>query len=213
MRTICRFTFRNCIVKPGVIAVLLLLVPGIYSQNISLGVHTGLNFAGASITPAQTTGSRTGIIIGGLIDIAVSNDLSLAPGLQFISKGASSTESGATSTTSLNCLEIPVLAMYKFKAGEFIPHIFAGPNFAFILSANSEVSGGGSSSSSDVSSSFSTFDMGVMFGTGSEFKLSSATGIYLDMAYSFGLSNISKENSVSIKNNGLRVTAGMKFRF
>jgi len=196
-----------------IFAVLVLTITSsqLYSQKLSIGIHAGLNFAGASITPSQTTGTRTGIIIGGMVDIGISNELSVAPGLQYISKGASSNDGGVTSTTSLNYFEIPLLALYKFKSSEFTPHIFAGPNFAFNLSANSESSGGGSSSSSDMSSSFSGFDMGLMFGTGSEYKVSSNMSVYLDLAYSLGLANISKDNSVTIKNNGLRLMAGVKF--
>jgi hypothetical protein len=184
----------------------------IYSQsNLSIGLHAGLNFAGASITPSQTTGTRTGIIIGGLVDIGLSREFSVAPGLQYISKGASTSEGGVTSSTSLNYFEIPVLAMYKFDASEFKPHVFAGPCFAFNLSANSEQSGGGGSSSSDVSSSLGAFDMGILFGTGTEYKLKTGMGLYLDLGYALGLSNISKNNSVTVKNNGLRIIAGVKF--
>jgi hypothetical protein len=179
--------------------------------KLSIGIHAGLNFAGASITPSQTTGTRTGIIIGGMVDIGISKEFSVAPGLQYISKGASTNEGGFTSSTSLNYLEIPVVVMYKFEANEFMPHVFAGPCFAFNLSANSETSGGGGSSSSDVSSSLGAFDMGLLFGTGTEYKLKTGMGLYLDIGYAFGLSNVSKESSVSVKNNGLRLTAGVKF--
>lgn len=200
-------------IKIFAFALLMIMLSAVqtYSQKLSIGIHAGLNFAGASITPSQTTGTRTGIIIGGMVDIGISNEFSVAPGLQYISKGASSSEGGVTSTTSVNYFEIPVLAMYKFRSNEFTPHVFAGPNFAFKLSASSESSGSGSSSSSDAGSSFSGFDMGLMFGTGSEYKVSSNMSVYLDLAYSLGLSNISSESSVSIKNNGIRLIGGVKF--
>jgi hypothetical protein len=146
-----------------------------------------------------------------MVDIGLSKEFSVAPGLQYISKGASTSEGGVTSSTSLNYFEIPVLAMYKFDANEFKPHVFAGPCFAFNLSANSEQSGGGGSSSSDVSSSLGAFDMGILFGTGTEYKLKTGMGVYLDLGYALGLSNISKDNSVTVKNNGLRIIAGVKF--
>lgn len=192
--------------------IIMIAVSHVNSQSqLSIGIHAGLNFAGASITPSQTTGTRTGIILGGLVDIGLSKELSVAPGLQYISKGASTNEGGYTSTTSLNYLEIPLMVMYRFEAAEFKPHFFAGPCFAFNLSANSEQSGGGSSASSDVSSSLGAFDMGILFGTGTEYKLKSGLALYADLGYAFGISNISKESSVTVKNNGLRLTAGIKF--
>jgi hypothetical protein len=179
--------------------------------GLSIGFHAGLNFAGASITPSQTTGGKTGIIIGGIVDISLSKQFSVTPGLQYISKGASTSDGGVTSSTSLSYFEAPMLLMYKFETNEFKPHFFAGPCFAFNLSATSEESGGGSSSSTDVSSSLGAFDMGFLFGTGTEYKLKPGMGLYLDLGYAFGLSNISKDNSVTVKNNGLRIIAGVKF--
>jgi Outer membrane protein beta-barrel domain len=192
--------------------VTIFLSAAIYSQpKLSIGIHAGLNFASASVTPSQTMGGRTGIIIGGLADIELSKQFSVVPGIQYISKGASTSESGYTSTTSLNYFEIPVLAQYKFSLSEFKPYFFAGPNFAINLSANSEQSGGGGSASEDVSSSLGSFDMGLMFGTGTEYKITPGMDLYLNLGYSVGLSNISKDNSASVKNNGLRVIAGIKF--
>ena len=70
-------------------AMILFITAGlVYSQpNISLGIEGGLNIANVSINPSQTSNSRTGLIIGGVMDIGISSNIGVTGGLRYIMKG------------------------------------------------------------------------------------------------------------------------------
>ncbi len=87
----------------------------VYSQpSLSLGLEGGLNLANVSITPSQTSNSRTGLIIGGVLDIGISRNIGVTTGLRFTMKGFQVTNQGVTFTDKLNYLEVPALLKVKF---------------------------------------------------------------------------------------------------
>ena len=183
-----------------------------YSQSIGLGIEGGVNIANISVTPDQTTSSRTGIIIGGIVDINISKNFTIAPGIRFNMKGFSTTVNGVTYTDKLNYLEIPALIKVKFPLTEVKPYIIGGPVVGFRISANEEQSNGVNSQTVDASSAYESIDFGLIFGGGLDFKVASKTELFIQPAYCLGLSNVWKQSTtVTVKNNGFQITGGVKF--
>lgn len=203
-------------IRTILLAVLLAVTTvSVYSQSkLSLGFEAGINIANANQTPSTSFGSKTGFIIGGMLDASISPQFSIAPGIRFITKGNSYSGADGVASNSLSVIEIDALLKVKFPLTEIKPYIFAGPNLGFILSATySQTPTGGTSSSQDVSSNVETIDFGLMFGGGLDFKVAPTMDIFGQFGYSLGLSNIQKNNPASTtKTTGIQLTTGLRFK-
>lgn len=186
----------------------------VYSQpNLSLGIEGGLNLANVSITPSQTSNSRTGLIVGGILDVGISNNIGIQGGLRFIMKGFQITNGGATFTDKLNYIEVPALLKVKFPLTEVKPYLVGGPVLGIRVSASEEQSNGTQTADVDASSAYESIDFGLLFGGGLDFKVATKTDLFIQAGYSFGLSNIWKQTTtVTVKNYGIQFTGGVKFR-
>ncbi len=186
-----------------------------YSQSkLSLGFEAGLNIANTNQTPSTSFGSKTCFIIGAVLDAPITPSFSIAPGLRFITKGNSYAGADGVASNSLSVIEIDALAKVKFPMTDIKPYIFAGPNLGFIMSASyTQTPTGGTSSTTDVSSSVETIDFGLMFGGGLDFKLTPTMDMFGQVGDSLGLSNIQKNNPASTtKTTGIQFTTGLKFK-
>lgn len=186
----------------------------VYSQpTLSLGLEGGLNLANVSITPSQTSNSRTGLIIGGVLDIGISRNIGVTTGLRFTMKGFQITNGGATFTDKLNYLEVPALLKVKFPLTEVKPYLVGGPILGIRVSASEEQSNGTQTADVDASSAYETIDFGLLFGGGLDFNVANKTDLFIQAGYGFGLSNIWKQTTtVTVKNYGIQITGGVKFK-
>ncbi len=194
----------------------LMMITGItaYSQpSLSLGLEGGLNLANVSITPSQTSNSRTGLIIGGVLDIGISRNIGVTTGLRFTMKGFQVTNQGVTFTDKLNYLEVPALLKVKFPLTEVKPYLVGGPVLGIRISASEEQSNGTQTADVDASSAYESIDFGLLFGGGLDFNVATKTDLFIQAGYGFGLSNIWKQSTtVTVKNYGIQITGGVKFK-
>ncbi len=186
----------------------------VYSQpTLSLGLEGGLNLANVSITPSQTSNSRTGLIIGGVLDIGISRNIGVTTGLRYTMKGFQVTNGGVTFTDKLNYLEVPALLKVKFPLTEVKPYLVGGPVLGIRVSASEEQSNGTQTADVDASSAYETIDFGLLFGGGLDFNIANKTDLFIQAGYGFGLSNIWKQSTtVTVKNYGIQITGGVKFK-
>lgn len=202
--------------KAGLIAAILFFcaVSTNSQSKLSLGFEAGLNIANANTTPSSPFGSKMGFIIGGVLDAPITPSFSLAPGIRFITKGTSYSGADGVASNSASVIEIDALAKVKFALTEIKPYLFAGPSLGFIMSASySQTPTGGTSSTTDVSSSYETIDFGLMFGGGLDFKMSPTMDLFGQFGYSLGLSNILKNNpGATVKTTGIQITTGLRFK-
>jgi len=128
-------------------------------------------------------------------------------------------------------LQLPLLATFTFPYdGEFVPHLFAGPELAFLLS--SEVDGEGSftdenaetqefSDALDISDDTATFDLAITVGAGIKMPLARGR-LVLDVRYAVSLTKAvaSAETvpyqGITLRSRNLRhramvLTAGYEF--
>lgn len=195
-------------------ALLVVSTISVYSQpTLSLGLEGGLNLANVSITPSQTSNSRTGLIIGGVLDIGISRNIGVTTGLRFTMKGFQITNGGATFTDKLNYLEVPALLKVKFPLTEIKPYLVGGPVLGIRVSASEEQSNGTQTADVDASSAYESIDFGLLFGGGLDFNVANKTDLFIQAGYAFGLSNIWKQTTtVTVKNYGIQITGGVKFK-
>jgi hypothetical protein len=197
--------------------VLVLLLSFMYTnanaQKMAIGIEGGVNIANVSVNPTTTTDSRTGLIVGTLLDVNFTQQITLTPGIRFTMKGFSNTVNTVNNTVKLNYLEFPVLLKIRFPLTEIKPYLAAGPVLGLNLSANLDQSNGTQSATTDISSSTESIDFGLLFAGGMDFKVGMNTALFFQVGYQLGLSNINKtaNNTTTIKNNAFQITGGVKF--
>lgn len=69
-----------------------------------LGLEAGINIANVNLTPSLSTDSKTGLILGGVIEIAITSNMSAVSGIRYVSKGYKFTSGATTSSQRLDYL-------------------------------------------------------------------------------------------------------------
>src|SRR5215207_1330104 len=91
------------------------------------GISAGANLA--SMTEADDTDSRTGLLIGGHVNVRLNNAFSFQPELYYSQKGLKASDSGVDVTLKNDYVEIPLLARWSAPmSGSIRPFVLAGPS-------------------------------------------------------------------------------------
>lgn len=181
-------------------------------QNLSFGIKAGANFASVNIEQDGfdiEPDSRTGLNIGAILNIGVTDAFSVQPELSFIQKGYSFEFFEEETALILNYLEIPILAKYAFGSESFQGFIQAGPAIGFALSGKIK----SDNEEEDIDfdeDGFKTFDFGLQFGAGAAVPAGPGEA-FLDLRYALGLANIADNDGSTVSNIGLLITAGYLF--
>ncbi|QIE60100.1 PorT family protein [Rasiella rasia] len=201
----------------AVIALVSMFQINAQEETIEIGAKAGLNFS--SLTgDLDETKARTSLHLGVMVEIPMTEKLSIQPELLFSSQGAK------TDDTSLifSYLNIPVLAKY-YVTEEL--SIEAGPQFGYLLSAkfeletlndtnpNPNTSGESASTKAaekvDIKDDVKSIDFGLNIGLG--YKMDN--GINFGARYALGLANVNGvENSAqNFKNGVFQLSVGYFF--
>jgi hypothetical protein len=154
---------------------------------------------------------------GGFVTYNLSDMIAVQPELLFTMKGVryNLTENGAgvTERNELNYLELPVLLkLMPTTQGNIRPELFAGPSFAYLLSARAKTDIGGNTQTVDVKDNFKNFDFGVSFGAGVGYALSQGR-LGLDARYTVGLVKVDHVAPISdVRNSAFSIMADYSFR-
>jgi opacity protein-like surface antigen len=205
------------------------------------GVQVGVNIANVSYTSTMSgvsKSARTGLLLGGILEIGVSDKVCLRAEPMYVQSGAkmdisigASRESGDQSMKAiylLEYLEIPVHVKWQIGAGVVRPYIFTGPNLGVLLAATLEeeipppavpAPEYRESGTRDIRDRFTSTNFAVDFGAGVTYDVAVDIQLNMDVRYSFGLSNIAKPpdpNDQSFqpdswKSRDIRVLVGVLF--
>lgn len=207
----------------------LLLSPAPTAAQVKLGVTGGLNLASVDVSsesafvPDFESVTRFSLGLSATIPVSETWGVQLAGG--YSQKGAMSafTEEGADveSTLKMDYIELAVLGMLNLPlSGERVSaHLVAGP--ALALESSCDVSAKATFMGTDFEINEgcddgdvidrSNFDLGLAAGGGIEIGLSDALGVSLGVLYTFGLLDIDKEDSDSLKHRVLSVRVGLVY--
>lgn len=213
---------------------------GVNAQEVKFGVKGGMNLSALGgdmkkfldewMGLSQKT--RVGFHIGAFVDVEMTENFYIQPGLFYSSKGVKAEDSGDKLTMNLNYLEIPILASYRIAVSDNMKwHINAGPYLAYGLGGKIKTSGDGDDDEDYYSygdddegdwdegsdkvfdkkgGDLKRFDFGLSFGTGMSFN-----AFYLGLKYDLGLVNIGgetwKEGKVKVKNSNFAISVGYTF--
>ena len=188
-----------------------------HTQDIQFGLKTGLNFSRFSSDDTsinQMSYNRTAFQIGGLVAFKVSDNLSIQPELYYSSEGGSFKDTEVeensivhfNTNVNTNYISLPIMVKYFVNKSVFLE---AGAQMDFLVSANAKTT---------ISNNFEAeveeiedFQDGLdsnSYGVGIGIGYQAANGIFINTRYVLGLSDITKNEFTTIKNNGFHFSVG-----
>ena len=198
--------------------------------QVQFGAQIGGNLASGtskykegSITLDQDLKSKFGFLVGAVAELPISGAISFRPELNFIQKGSKYEETiqGVTSKdeVTLNYLEMPLNFVYNFDAGAGKFFVGLGPSIGFGLSGKvkssitgfpdqeSDVKFDGKKDATDDKYHLKAIDFGGNFLAG--YKM--ANGLFINLGYTIGFSDIDPADNYTYKNNGFAIKLGYMF--
>ena len=198
------------------------------NSRLKLGAKAGLNltniyekYDGKKPSGDDKGKIKLGIQIGVVGDYALSDALSLQPGVLFYSAGYVNKENDGgdkyKETYTLNYIQIPINFQYKLDMGGINAFVQAGPYLGCAISGKYKwkITEDGNSRSGNESLKFGfdkeeddykPFDFGLGLGVGLQFN-----NIQIGLGYNIGLANMSLYDKSSVKNNGIVLTVSYFF--
>jgi len=192
--------------------------------QVNVGFLGGVNIANLSGEDEDGTeldfNSRTGIGIGGMLDVVLNENLSLVFQPMYLQKGAKQTEDGMDFTWKSTYIEVPVLLRVTFGSGSTRPYLMGGANVGFLMSSDLELEMGVISAGIDAKDLMESADFGVAIGGGVLFQLENLN-LFVDGRYNLGLSDVFKGGRISfegetgnipdaeVKTNGIQIMGGI----
>lgn len=204
------------VVKSFILAIgLFCLAMPTYAQ-VSFGLKGGVNVAEFSFKDQGTTipqSSINGFTLGAVVEIGITDNIFIQPEAVFIQKGSEIPKINGNDKLNVNYLDIPLLLKIKLLNTDFFEiNLLGGPSFGLALNGEETTAGG---QTIDINfggeNGLKRFDLGVNAGGGIGVNLGSI-GVFGDVRYLFGVSNISEDANREIKNKGLNLSVGLMFK-
>jgi hypothetical protein len=152
------------------------------AQDVTFGVKGGLNIA--KLTNTDNSKVRPSVYIGGLVNIAFNESLSIQPELLYSGQGNKYDVNNVTVTDKVNYINLPVMMQYRIVP-EF--YLEAGAQLGLLVASKTELG----KTTLDVKDQTSSADFGLGFGVGYQFPI----GLGIGARYMFGLTNVYKDNN------------------
>ncbi len=172
-----------------------LLSAGFASAQVGIAPELGLNLAsltGKGGGNSMSSGMLVGARIGGMVELGLTKNIYLRPGLQFSmmgGKGGDLKVLNTDLTESINYIQVPINILYKLgKAGD--GRFYAGlePYLGFAIGG--KYKGGGNSEDLKIGTDDKTDDVKPLdFGAGIKVGYELPMGLYFDVAYLLGITN------------------------
>lgn len=165
--------------------------------------------AGITVTSVSYDGDpngqkgKIGFVGGAGVEFGIiKNFFSVQPELLFIQKGDQYENEGVETRSTLNYLELPVLAKISFGSEAVKGYVNAGPSLAMGLTGKYKVEGGEDAGETDIRFGDpandgrryldNRFDFGVQFGGGASIGAGPGS-VVVDVRYGLGLSDLNND--------------------
>jgi len=183
------------------------------TAQITLGFKAGVNLAQQSIEELDLSidsDEISGYTWGAFLEIPIGeSNIYVQPEFLLLQKGGELKISNLK--TTLNYVEVPILLKLKIINSSLLNiNILGGPTFGYATSGETV------ENSTIVKINFGNdnikrFDLGIHAGAGAVLQLGSL-GVFGDIRYLFGVSDLDETSVRTVKNRGLLVSAGLQFR-
>lgn len=215
------------------LAVISIIIMNSTKAQITYGVQAGAtiaNWKGDALQSLNdvvdlsngfvTTKSKTGISIGGYVNIPVTDKISFEPGLQYAQKGYTMQGDlkvdalkflgvNASAKVEAHYIDIPLVLKAELAKGL---SIYAGPQVSYLVKNNLHLNAGilGISLYNDrldITDNFNRVDMGLAGGIGYKFD----NGFNIKAGYDYGLSKLDKNDNFKAYNRVVKISVGFSF--
>jgi hypothetical protein len=181
----------------AVVSTFVFTFSSINAQKANFGLKAGYNRASVDIKNDQDFDAKSGIHLGGLVHIHLSDHFAVQPELVFSQQGG---QIGG-SRLKLAFVNVPVLAQYMINDGF---RLQTGPQFGFLVNADQQVG----PVEIEVDPTYGSFDFAWSFGAGYVSKM----GLGIDARYNHGLTNFSEDGDFEARNRVFQVGLFYQFR-
>jgi opacity protein-like surface antigen len=186
------------------------------ASQVTLGLSGGLSIASLTGDDVdEDLGSRTGMNVGGFLELPLADIVWLVPGVYYVQKGASS--DNPDGKIKIDYVEVPLLLRVGVSQRSPVGvNLFLGPTFAFQAKCEFEFGSITGSCESQAASDFDAtkkFDLGLAVGAGLSFAVSPNVSFLTNAMWDLGLMSIddsAAENDV--KNEAIWLNVGLAFR-
>ena len=201
-------------------ALLLLFLVAVPARaQTAIGVSGGLVFSTLEGDDLEddAISTATNFNVGANVSFALSEMISVIPGLYYVRKGAESQDvfqgDVVEQEIKLDYLEIPVLLSVAVSQREtFGVSLFAGPEVAFNLSCDADIDVPGAGGSVDCGDDVKSTDFGAIFGAGVNFPLGESLRAVVNGGLDLGLTSIDDSgDDEDVKNSAFFVNLGVSF--
>jgi len=183
--------------------------------QISFGIKGGTNLAEHSFREQGVNVDResiNGFTLGAVLEVGLGGNLFLQPEAVFIQKGSELELPTLGEKINVNYLDIPILLKVKLLNADLINiNLLAGPSFGLALNGEETVGNQTVDINFGGENGLKRFDLGINAGGGVGVNLGTI-GVFGDVRYLFGISDISDDSDREIKNKGLNISLGLMFR-
>lgn len=187
----------------------------------AVGVKAGA--ALASLSGAQDSESRTGLVAGGYLGFALGDRLAIQIEAVYAVRGGEGVGIGANalddaaepSDIRLSYVEVPLLIRAGYPGERLLPSLFLGPYVGFLVSCGLTLSDGSEGDCDDEARAAwfnpRSTEYGLLFGGGLDWAVGEST-IFIDARYSLGLGSVQdRDDAMDLRNQGLTITGGFAF--
>jgi len=180
-----------------------------------VGFHGGAEFSNLKSDPeGPLTTARTGLTIGGVLEIGIGGPFSLQLEPTYTQKGGDlgsvyvpGSQVTLTTSMTIHYVQLPLLLKLSTVSGEVRPFILTGPGLGLRLSAELERQ----AHSLDATNSTETGEFSWEFGGGMALNVSPETSLTFEARYALGLSDIDPSLEISRMTRDVRVLVGVMF--
>jgi hypothetical protein len=205
---------RKVVWAAVLIAGLALPIPA--ASQVTVGVSGGLSIASLTGDDVdEDLGSRTGMNVGGFLELPLADIVWLVPGVYYIQKGA--TSDVPDGKIKIDYVEVPLLLRVGVSQRDPVGvNLFLGPTFAFQAKCSFELGNVSGDCESQAASDLDfgkSFDLGLAVGAGLSFAVSPNVSFLTNAMWDLGLMSIDDSPAESdVKNEAIWLNVGLAFR-
>jgi len=173
------------------------------SGQLSVGLLAGGNLSTFESKADYSMTHRTGLVIGGVLHVPLTERVGLRFEPLFIHKGGTGEDASVEEETTLlsSHLELPGMVQVTFGT-DTRPYLLLGPTLGIVLSSKVEATVSGIPFEGDLMDTTESFEFGLGFGGGVSHTFENFSA-FIEGRYVWGLSNMQKGGEVELSSGQL----------
>ena len=168
------------------------------SGQLSAGLLGGGNLSTFESKADYSTTHRTGLVIGGVLHVPLTERVGLRFEPLFTQKGGTGVDASVEEETTLSSSFLEVSGMVQVTFGtDTRPYLLFGPTMGVVLASKVEANISGIPLEGDLMDTTERFELGLGFGGGVSHAFEGFS-VFLEGCYVWGLSNMQKGGEVEL---------------